>query len=81
MIKQRIDKEEITPGRKYRLALISLLILLAGFGVSAVNPVLASLYPQLITGVISVLFVYCGGNVANKIVLKKTDLNSNQSAE
>ena len=63
----------IADGRKYRLALICLLVLLAGFGVGGLSPVFVKLYPDLITAVLGVLFLYCGGNVANKWSVGKKD--------
>lgn len=58
-------------GRKYKLTLISLLLLVAGFTLTTVNPLLAKVYAEFTGGIIGILLVYCGGNVSNKWVLGK----------
>ena len=73
IIKSKTSK--VPDGRKYRLAIISLLIVLAGFGLAALNPVLATVLPELITGVLGINIVYNGGNVGNKLVTKKKNKN------
>jgi hypothetical protein len=58
-------------GRKYRLVIFSMALILGAFGLTALNPVLATLFPEFITGIISLNFLYMGGNVSNKWVLNK----------
>lgn len=55
-------------GRKYRLSLISLLVIFSSFALSGVSPGFAPIFEELIGGVVAVLFVYCGGNITNKWV-------------
>jgi hypothetical protein len=69
MLKSKTDKAP--DGRKYRMGILMMLVLLGGFALAGVNPVLASLYPELITGLGIIYLTYCGGNVGNKWVLGK----------
>lgn len=62
---------QLLDGRKYRLAIICLLVLLAGFGVAMLSPVFANLFSELVTAVLGILFVYNSGNVANKWAVGK----------
>lgn len=55
-------------GRKYRLSLISILVIFGSFTLSGVSPGFAPIFEELIGGVVAVLFVYCGGNITNKWV-------------
>jgi hypothetical protein len=73
MFKKRSDKP--LDGRKYRMGIIMMFVLLAGFGLAGLNPVLTSLYTELITGCSLLYFTYCSGNVSNKLVTarKKDD--------
>jgi len=71
--RKKIKTPSIPDGRKYRMSIICLFVLLAGFGVAGLNPVFVKLYSELITAVLGVLFVYCGGNVANKWSIGKKD--------
>lgn len=64
-------------GRKFWLSVVSLLIILAGFSITPISSTLMAVYKELITGVLGVLIVYCGGNVSNKYVLKKKEENNN----
>ncbi len=65
-------------GRKYRMTQLGILVLLVGFGASTLNPVLATLYPQLVTGVLGLIVIYHGGNVGNKWVVGKTNPSSEE---
>ena len=58
-------------GRKYRLSLIALSVMLGGFMIVPFNTVLQSAYSELITGVIGVLVLYFGGNNASKYIATK----------
>ncbi len=60
-------------GRKYRLSLISLLVILTAFGIAILNPVFVGLYSELVAGVLAILFVYCGGNVGKSWAVGKKD--------
>lgn len=64
-------KSPYPDGRKYRLAFLSMMLMLAGFALSGINPVWESAYPEFISGVLGICLLYFGGNVSNKIVLKK----------
>lgn len=65
------DPEGKKASRKYRLALISLGIILTGWGVVGYVTNLAPVYAELIAGVLGVLTIYYGGNVANKHIVGK----------
>ena len=72
MFRRRANK--LPPdGRKYRLSILCLLIILAGFGVSTLSPVLAGLFSELVAAVLGILFVYSGGNVAKTWAVGKKD--------
>ncbi len=58
-------------GRKYRMTLIAMLIILAGYGLTVLNPVLQTSYAELAGGIVGLVLVYCGGNVSNKFVLTR----------
>lgn len=60
------QNEKLPDGRKYKLALICLIVLLAGFALASSNPIFVKLYPDLVTAVLGIMFIYSGGNVANK---------------
>ena len=66
--------QENTPnGRKYKLALISLLVAVAGFAIIVMNPTTAliGLYGELTSAIFLINTAYYGGNVANKWATKK----------
>lgn len=69
MLKQKQDK--LPDGRKYRLAVIMMLVMLVGFGLAGLNPVMSALYPQLLTGLTAIYFTFCGGNIGSKWVTGK----------
>jgi len=60
-------------GRKFTMGLICILVVLAGFALTLVSPILTKVYVDLVGGVVGVYLVYCGGNVSNKWVLSKTN--------
>jgi len=62
---------KIRNGRKYKLALIVMTLLLSAFGLVALAPSLGRMFPELATALVSTLLVYCGGNVGNKWVSGK----------
>ena len=66
-------KETLAAGRKFKLAIICLVILLAGFGIAGIAPAFAALYSELITAVLGTLFIYSGGNVAGKWAIGKKE--------
>jgi hypothetical protein len=68
---KQIDEKAKRASRKYRLALIALGIILIGWGVVGWATSLAPVYSQLIAGVLGVLTIYYGGNVANKHIVGK----------
>ena len=61
----------VPTGRKYRLALICILCILACFGLAGINPILLKVFAEVVGGIVGVFIVYCGGNVATKGVLGK----------
>ncbi len=71
MFKRKTNKP--ANGRKYKLALISVLAILAGFAMCAINPVFIAVFSELVTGVLGVLLVYCGGNVGKSWAVGKVD--------
>lgn len=58
--------------RKYRLAVISLLLITFGWLLASILPGLAQMFSELITGIMGVLMLYFTGNVGNKFVVGKT---------
>lgn len=58
-------------GRKYRGMMVVFFVLLGGFALSTMNPILATLFPELIGGVLVAYGIYCGGNVASKFTINK----------
>jgi len=62
---------KVRNGRKYKLALITMTLLLAAFGLVALVPTLERMFPDLATALVGTLLVYCGGNVGNKFVTGK----------
>lgn len=58
-------------GRKYRLAILCLLFILAAFGLATMNPILLKVFAEVVGGIVGIYIVYCGGNVATKGVLGK----------
>jgi len=47
----------------------------------SVCPLISQIYSEFAGGLIGLLFVYCGGNVSNKWVLKKTENEKQNSSE
>jgi hypothetical protein len=58
--------------RKYKLALIALVLVTGGWIVSGTVPGLAQMFSELITGIMGILMLYFTGNVGNKFVVGKT---------
>lgn len=73
--------ENIPNGRKFKLTLLTLFLATAGFAVTAVVPVLASVYSELVSGLIGILLVYAGGNVGAKFAGKGAKLPSDASQD
>lgn len=73
MIFKRKTSANPANGRKYKLALISILAILAGFAMCAVNPVFIAVFSELVAGVLGILFVYCGGNVGKSWAVGKAN--------
>jgi len=73
VLRGRLKKSDTPNGRKYTLALVSLLVVVGGFAIIATDPTAAmiSLYENLLWGIFGVNSSYYGGNVANKWVVKK----------
>jgi hypothetical protein len=74
MVRQKIKQLRADlelAGRKYRLSLITILVIFAAYALSGYAPTFAPLYEEMVSGLIAVLFVYCGGNITNKWVLGK----------
>ena len=75
------QKNSIPSGRKYRLSILCILVILAGWFGGGINPVFSAGYEEMIAGILGVLFTYCGGNVANKWAVKGKNLQINQGSE
>jgi len=60
---------QVFSSRKYKLALLSLLILITGWIISGYLPALQKTYSDLIGGVMGLLMLYYTGNVGNKFVV------------
>lgn len=69
---EEINLPKTPDGRKYRLAIISMFILLGGFGLAGLNPAFAAIYTELITAILGINALYYGGNVGNKWVIGKS---------
>lgn len=67
--------------RKYKLTLFCILLLTCGLLMVSVCPLISQIYSEFAGGLIGLLFVYCGGNVSNKWVLKKTENEKQNSSE
>lgn len=55
--------------RKYKLALISLLLITGAWCAAGLLPGLGHIFSELITGVMGILMLYFTGNVGNKFVV------------
>lgn len=69
---KKIDPSKTPDGRKYRLAIISMFVLLGGFGLAGLNPAFAAVYAELVTAILGINALYYGGNVGNKWVIGKS---------
>lgn len=58
--------------RKYKMALISMVLVTLGWIASGLLPGLAQMFSELIAGIMGVLMLYFTGNVGNKFVVGKT---------
>ncbi len=61
--------ESRNSSRKYKLTLISLLLMTAAWGISGFMPGLGQMFSELITGIMGLLMLYFTGNVGNKFVV------------
>lgn len=55
--------------RKYKLALVALLLITGGWLAGAFWPGLSRMFSELIAGIMGVLLLYFTGNVSNKFVV------------
>ena len=69
--KKEKEKLPTRNGRKYRLALLFSLLLLACFGLASMNPILIKVFAEVVGGIVGIFLAYCSLNVANKAVLGK----------
>jgi len=67
---KQLKEDMNAAGRKYKLALVSLLVIFSSFVLSGLVPGFVSIFEELIGGVVAILVVYCGGNITNKWVQK-----------
>jgi len=65
--------DKLPDGRKYRMGIIMMMVMLVGFGLAGLNPVYVSLFPSLLTGLSAIYFTFCGGNIGSKWVTGKKD--------
>lgn len=72
MFKKKISTKSAN-GRKYKLAMICLLAILAGFTMCAINPIFITVFNELVAGILSILFVYSSGNVGHTWAIGKKD--------
>ena len=59
------NSKQVQAGRKYRLSLICLILILAGCSLATINPAFMSILPTYISGILAVLALYNTGNVAS----------------
>lgn len=71
MLKRRKTKQLLPDGRKYRLVIISLFVLLGGFALAGLNPTFAAVYAELVAAILGLNALYYSGNVGNKWVVGK----------
>lgn len=76
----RKNNSNIRDGRKYRMSIICLLLILVGYIAGSINPVFSAGYEEFITGILGVLFTYCTGNVARSAFRGK-NVSINQGTE
>ena len=67
------NNNHLPDGRKFRLAILSLVILVIMILLSIPNPGITGLISELITGILGINIIYNGGNVTNKWVIKKEE--------
>jgi hypothetical protein len=66
------NDNEKNKSRKYKLSLLSLLLITAGFAVIEGLHLPHVAFGEFIAGVLGVLALYLGGNVTNKYVVSKS---------
>ena len=51
-------------GRKYNMGILFAFLILASAGFCTMNPILSKVFVELVSGIVAIYNVYCGGNVA-----------------
>lgn len=66
--------------RKYRMGLISMIVIMGLGGLILINPLFMEVIPTMIGAIVTVYGIYCGMNVANKWTLGKAQGATVQTA-
>jgi len=61
-----VDEQKVKSGRKFQLTVLLSLLSLFGFFVTVTHTELSKNYEELCDTLVTILLVYCGGNVGNK---------------
>jgi hypothetical protein len=65
----KVTEEDPFHSRKYRMALLSLLLVTGAWVVAGLLPGFAQVFSELTTGIMGILMLYFTGNVSNKFVV------------
>lgn len=63
--------EDTLNSRKYRMGLISMIVVMGLGSLILINPLFIEVLPTMIGAIVTVYGIYCGMNVANKWTLGK----------
>tara|TARA_Y100001973_G_C5072584_1_gene268331 strand:+ start:78 stop:329 length:252 start_codon:yes stop_codon:yes gene_type:complete len=61
-----MEEQKLRNGRKFRLTILLSVLCLLGFFVTVTHTELSKNYEELCDTLVTILLVYCGGNVGNK---------------
>tara|TARA_Y100000310_G_scaffold251766_1_gene258392 strand:- start:199 stop:444 length:246 start_codon:yes stop_codon:yes gene_type:complete len=61
-----MEEQKIRSGRKFQLTVIISLLTLLGYSLTVTHMELSKNFEEFCDTLVTVLFVYCGGNVGNK---------------
>jgi hypothetical protein len=66
-----LNSKALHDGRKYKMSIFAMFIMLVTFVFTGYNELVKETYTELLMGLSSLYAVYCGSNVGNKWVLGK----------
>ena len=73
LFRRRFSLPKTPDGRKYRMGITMMLVMIASFGLAGLNPMLAKLFPDFLTGLAMIYVTYCGGNIGKHWVNGKKE--------